>query len=74
LMTALKPQGLLFYQTFNQSKLDEKGPSKPEFLLSRNELRETFADLHLLYYREDGRVGDLSNGRRNCSYFIGQKS
>jgi tellurite methyltransferase len=73
LITSLKAGGLLFYQTFNQHKRSNFGPSNTDFLLSFNELPKRLAELELIYYREDGQNGDLSKGLRDCSYYIGRK-
>jgi 2-polyprenyl-3-methyl-5-hydroxy-6-metoxy-1,4-benzoquinol methylase len=73
IMTALNPGGLLFYQTFTRSKLDQHGPNNPDYLLASNELLRLFAPLDLLYYQEDARVGDLICGDRNEAQLIGQK-
>lgn len=73
LTAALRPGGLLFYQTFHQNKLATKGPSSPDYLLTRNELLCSFRDLLTVYYREDHQAGDLQQGLRDCSYYIGQQ-
>lgn len=73
LMAALRPGGLLFYQTFCREKIISKGPSNPDFLLQRNELLALFNPLILLFYREDNKSGDLESGRRNTAAFVGQK-
>lgn len=73
IMDALKPEGLLFYQTFTRAKLEPQGPSNPEFLLDRNELLQLFRPLSLLHYQEYCGVGELSRGNRNEACFIGQK-
>jgi tellurite methyltransferase len=73
LMNALKPGGLLFFQTYLLEKDPAVGPTDPSFLLKPNELRELFAPLRLLFYREEGQMGDLSAGFRNEAMFIGQK-
>ncbi len=73
LTAALRPGGLLFYQTFHQDKLATTGPSSPDFLLTRNELLHSFRELLTIYYREDHRTGDLQQGLRDCSYYIGQR-
>lgn len=73
LVKALKPGGLLFYQTFHRLKQSPSGPSNPDFLLAPGELLRVFADLQLLFYREDADVGDLTKGLRDCSYFVGSK-
>jgi 2-polyprenyl-3-methyl-5-hydroxy-6-metoxy-1,4-benzoquinol methylase len=73
LVAALKPGGLLFYQTFHCNKVDPHGPSNPDFLLRPNELLMLFKELELRYYREDGACGKLEDGDRNRSYYVGQK-
>lgn len=73
IIAALKPGGLLFYQTYHQQKLTEHGPSKPKFLLAPNELLSLLSELELVFYREDASQGDLSVGLRDCSYYIGRK-
>jgi tellurite methyltransferase len=70
---SLAPGGLLFYQTFTQSRVSEDGPSNPEFLLQENELLELFADLTVRFYREEGVQGDSTQGYRNKAFLIGQK-
>ena len=74
IMSALKPGGLLFYQTFNRQKVDANGPNNPEYLLADQELLAMFAPLKLIYYQENGRIGVLSAGFRNETQFIAQKS
>lgn len=73
IMTALKPEGLLFYQTFTRTKLAERGPSNPDYLLDRNELLRLFSPLAVVYYQELDRIGDWQYGDRNEARFIGQK-
>lgn len=70
---ALKPGGLLFYQTFTQDKVSDSGPSSSEFLLKNNELISLFRDLEVRFYQELNRCGDLSQGDRNCAQLIAQK-
>lgn len=74
IMAALKPDGLLFYQTFSRHKLDNQGPNNPDYLLDSNELLNLFAPLKLIFYQEYDRIGDLKSGDRNEVYFIGQKT
>ncbi len=73
LIDALKPNGLLFYQTFNQQKLTSSGPNNPDYLLATNELLHLLSPLELVFYREDARNGALDKGLRDCSYFIGKR-
>jgi len=70
---SLRPGGLVFYQTFVRDKPDPQGPSNPDNLLAENELLQLFGGLRVLFYREEGLVGDLTAGSRNEAYFVGQK-
>jgi tellurite methyltransferase len=73
LMNALKPNGLLFYETFIREKPQGLGPSNPDYLLGENELLKLFSNLHVLAYREEGLVGDLEQGQRNVAMLVAQK-
>lgn len=73
LMAALRPGGLLFYQTFNRLAVDDEGPGKPEYRLAENELLRMFPDLRVRLFYEAGRCGDIGQGLRNQSMYIGQK-
>ncbi|NOQ93397.1 MAG: methyltransferase domain-containing protein [Methylophaga sp.] len=73
IMDALKPNGLLFYQTYVRDKMGSCGPKNPAFLLARNELLQLFSPLNVLVYRENSLVGNLNFGERNEALFIGQK-
>ncbi len=70
LREALRPGGLLFYETFTREKVDDAGPSNPDFLLAPNELLHLFSPLRLLVYREEGLVGETSRGLRNVAYLV----
>jgi len=73
IMLALKPGGLLFYQTFTREKVTSFGPNNPDFLLTEGELLSLFEPLKTLVYREEGRVGDVARGLRNEALLIGQR-
>ncbi len=73
LIGALRPWGLLFYQTFIRDSVDDTGPRDPVFRLEENELLMLFAPLRILLYREEGRVGDISRGFRNEAMLVGQR-
>jgi tellurite methyltransferase len=73
LSAALKPGGVLFYQTFCANKLASAGPSRAEHLLLPGELPGLFADLQIRFYREDDRCGDLDQGERNRAFLVAQK-
>lgn len=70
---ALKPAGLIFYQTFTQTYVKEGGPRSCDFRLADNELLQLFSDYQLLVYREEGRVGDIQQGYRNEALIVAQK-
>lgn len=74
LVSALRPGGLLYYQTFTRAKVDDIGPRNSRFRLAPNELQALFDTLRLLVYREEDRVGDLSRGFRNEAMLVGQKA
>lgn len=49
---ALKPGGLLFYQTYTRKKKGSDGPNNPHFLLAKEELLSLFAELEVVSYNE----------------------
>lgn len=73
IIDSLKPGGLLFYQTYTQLKVSSGGPNNPDFLLAENELLDLFSPLALVYYRENGKLGNVQTGLRNEVQFIGRK-
>jgi SAM-dependent methyltransferase len=54
LALALRPRGLLFFETFGRPHLDELGHHgfRPEFVLGDNELLHAFPGLHVRHYFE----------------------
>ena len=73
LVAALRPGGLLFYQTFTREKARPGGPSNPAFLLAENELLSLFAGLRLHVYREEGALGDAEQGLRNEALLVASR-
>jgi len=73
LTRALRPQGLLFYQTFTRTRVSERGPSNPEYRLADNELLDLCAGMRVLVYREEGRVGDVQRGFRDLAMIVVQR-
>lgn len=73
IIEALKPEGLLLYQTFIHEKITDNGPSNPAYRLGPNELLGLFAPLHVLAYREEGRTGDPQQGLRDVAWLVGQR-
>lgn len=73
LLKALRPSGLLFYQTFTSTRVSDEGPSNKDFRLADNELLQLFSELKVVVYREEGRLGDIGKGFRDKALFIGQR-
>jgi len=71
---ALKPGGLLVYQTFTREAVTDSGPSNPEYRLGRNELIRLFPGAIVRFYREEGRVGDPTKGTRDLAMLVAQRA
>lgn len=74
IVSMLKPEGLLFYQTFTAEKVSVGGPTNPKFVLAQNELLELFSELSVLVYREEGLIGDSAQGFRNQAMLVAIKA
>lgn len=70
---ALRPGGLLFYQTFTRERVDDSGPSTERYRLAPNELMALFPGLLVRVYREEGRLGDTRRGFRNRAQLVAQR-
>jgi tellurite methyltransferase len=65
---ALKPGGMLLFETFTKAQLNYSGgPRNPSHLLELGELRTAFPELHLLFYRE-------LNAGQGIASLVAQKS
>ncbi|WP_418640385.1 class I SAM-dependent methyltransferase [Sulfurimonas sp. ST-27] len=53
---ALKPNGLLIFETFIVAHGDFNQPANPEYLLRTNELLHAFIGLDIIYYEEKDEV------------------
>ena len=73
IIEALKPEGLLFYQTFTREKMMQNPPNNPDYLLTENELLTLFSPLRVIFYRENALIGEPLRGLRNEAQFVGQK-
>lgn len=73
IIDALKPGGLLFYQTFTRVRVSDSGPKRDEWRLADGELLQLFAGLKPLVYREEGIVGDTTKGFRNEALLVASK-
>jgi SAM-dependent methyltransferase len=71
---ALRPGGLLFYQTFTCLAVGDEGPSNPAYRLDDNELLRLFSGLRLRFYREENRLGDLSRGARDVAMLVAERA
>lgn len=75
LSAALRPGGLLFYQTFVREPVrPAHGPRRAQYRLETGELLRLFPSLRLIVYREEGRLGDLEAGFRDEAYAIFERT
>jgi len=49
---ALKPGGMLLFETYTVEQLQYGRPHNPDYLLKPNELLNSFMNLHIIYYHE----------------------
>ncbi|MFW5427245.1 MAG: class I SAM-dependent methyltransferase [Methylophagaceae bacterium] len=73
LYSALKPGGVLFYQTYCQQKTSEQGPKNPDYLLADNELLQLFSQMKVRIYQQDALLGDAKQGLRNQAILVAEK-
>ncbi|HAJ91341.1 MAG TPA: SAM-dependent methyltransferase [Gammaproteobacteria bacterium] len=73
LIQALKPDGLIYYQTFTQQRVSDRGPQGAQYRLADQELLQLFSGLQVVFYREEGHIGDVQQGFRDEAMFIGKK-
>lgn len=71
LEAALRPAGLLYYQTYTRGA--RRGPRNPAFLLGPGELWRLFPTLEPLVYREERAVGDPTQGWREEAMLVALK-
>ncbi|MCP3851319.1 MAG: methyltransferase domain-containing protein [Gammaproteobacteria bacterium] len=81
LISALKPGGLIFYQTFveadshcqdSNEKIQDSGPRNSLFRLESNELLKLFSELTVRYYRDEGPLSTLDEGSPGEAYLVAQ--
>ena len=73
LIAALRPGGVLFYQTYCQQKVTEEGPVNLNYLLADNELLKLFDGLQVRAYREEALLGNQLQGLRNQALLVAEK-
>lgn len=71
---ALRPGGLLFYQTFIQEIRLDRGPKRAEWRLGNNELLQAFSELRVHYYREEGLLGKNSSVIADLALLVASKA
>ncbi len=71
---ALKPGGLLFYQTYSRAAVSDEGPSSAQFRLDDNELLALFSQLRVRVYREERLLGDTRRGWRDMAMLVAEKA
>jgi len=74
LIGALKPHGLIYYQTFSRAVISSRGPQSAAYRLADNELLQLFADLQVLVYREEIDAGDRDIGARDEAMLIARRA
>lgn len=74
LVQALKPGGLLFYQTFTRMRASDEGPGKDEWRLADGELLTMFPPLLPVVYREERLLGDITQGLRSEALLVAKKN
>ncbi|CRI65840.1 conserved hypothetical protein [Thiocapsa sp. KS1] len=70
---ALRPGGLLFYQTFARESRGSRGPTNPAYRLARNELLTLFPDLTIRAYRAEGRLAAPESGLSDLALMVAQR-
>lgn len=73
LAAALRPSGLLFYQTFSRDAVSDRGPANPAYRLATNELLTLFQGLVIRFYREEGNIGDTLLGCRDLALLVAER-
>lgn len=72
LAAALRPGGLLVYETFARAHVDELGRTfNPAYILDRNELLEAFSALYVRAYREG--LAERRGGARGVASILAQR-
>jgi SAM-dependent methyltransferase len=73
LAAALRPGGLLFYETFTRARVTGRGPQSEHYRLGDNELLALFAGLRIRLYRDEDRAGASDRGLRDIAQLVAQR-
>ena len=72
LQRALRPGGVLLYETFSRAHVEELGKSfNPAYVLDRNELLHAFDELHVRHYREG--IAERGGDARGVASLVAQR-
>lgn len=72
-LAAVRPGGLLLYETFTQTSVSDRGPSSSDWRLQDNELLHYCKGWQIHYYRENGRLGNTELGVRDVAMIVAAK-
>ena len=73
LISALRPGGRIYYQTFVREVYMDRGPSSPDWRLKKNELLHLFRELDVHYYREDGNAARIRTDISDLALLVAVK-
>lgn len=76
LSAALKPNGMLYYQTFTKAGSEKSGtgPSNPAYLLEDNELPVLFNDLEIKIYQDESAMNEQIDALKAQACLVAQKN
>jgi SAM-dependent methyltransferase len=73
LATALRPGGILCYQSFVRETVSDRGPEDQAFRFAPNELLRLFPELRVLVFHDEGQAGDNEQGLRDESLLVARR-
>jgi SAM-dependent methyltransferase len=73
LAAALRPGGILCYQSFVRERVSDRGPDDEAFRFAANELLRLFPGLRVLAYHDEGTAGDVERGFRDESLLVARR-
>lgn len=73
LAAALRPGGVLCYQSFVRDAVTKRGPDDVTFRFAPNELLRLFPGLRVLVYHDESDAGDTGQGFRDESLLVARR-
>jgi len=70
ILEAASPSGIVFFQTFCRDKRLKIGPTNPDFLLAKDELKLLTTHCETLIYRDEGPSLDTANPLAGMAYIV----